>query len=168
MPAILGGLAGILSSLNADPAVYKNIGQVFRCRAPSNATLAAEFGIPPGYDWTNLQQASAQAETLFTSLGIGLVSGIAVGAILKYCTCFTTTDEDLFTHHDYFTEFFVNVADDYPHKRITEENKTDVDVGDIVVEMPKRVEKKRNGDRQRDKEDNKEGEHKRSSSKREK
>jgi len=160
MPAIIGGLAGIFSSLNADPEVYFNIGKVFPCRAPSNATLAAEFGIPPGQDWSNLQQASAQASALFTSLGIGLTSGVVVGALLKYCTCFTTS-EDLFSRHDYFTEFFVNVSDEkYPFQSspnlmsssyvFRDKNKADID--DVVVQMPNRVEKKRS-DRSRKRED---------------
>jgi len=84
------------------------------------------LGISPGYDWGTEQQAAAQAEALFASIGIGLASGVCVGAIIKY-SCFSSPNE--FTKQNYFTDTFIHVADDYPLLKQDE----------VVVQVPPEI-----------------------------
>lgn len=137
MPGIIGGLAGIFSSLHADYWNYPRIAGIYPCRAPSNETLAALLGVSPGRDWTATDQAKFQTANLFTSIGIALGSGVIVGALIKY-SCFSSKDD--FSKSEYFTEVFLHVGEDYPYKK-----KKVRDGADFVMEVPKTLRKKKNG-----------------------
>jgi len=120
MPGILGGLGGIISSLLAGESVYgTSIGYLFPRRAPSNATLAAELGVPPGDDRTAQEQAGWQTLATVTSIFLGLVGGLLTGSFLYLLSRFINfkmkDPKNFFLDHPN-----IHVPVDYPGHHVLE------------------------------------------------
>jgi len=114
MPGLLGGLGGIFAALTADDVYGEHIGFVYRFRAPSNATLAAELGLAwTGVDRDRYGQAGFQAAGMLTSMFLGIAGGLITAGILKL-PCFCRIKEE-----DYFldTPFWHELPVDHPARK---------------------------------------------------
>jgi len=106
IPGIIGGLAGVFAALDATPNNYgKNVGFVFPNMSTSNATLAAELGLPyTGQDRSPHAQAGYQMLTLLVTFGLAIASGLLTGGLLRLPFFDQPRRKDQFTDKTWFVE----------------------------------------------------------------